>query len=192
VLFGGAFDLGKNRHNIETLFSAVSNRLSQHPGVLSNPVPPALSPAPEPHLITQYGGEPIYVLRDGNVEGPMSADLVWQMVHSEELLPDNPVRIEGSRQWISFEELPDEVFSPSLERESAQALGIAIAQKPESPPTSALFYLHRSGQQDGPFASDQIRNMWTNGLITADTLYWHEGLDDWLPVRDFCQSGTPS
>src|SRR5580765_644595 len=29
VLFGGAFDLGKNRENIEALFSAVSKLLSQ-------------------------------------------------------------------------------------------------------------------------------------------------------------------
>ena len=64
----------------------------------------------------------------------------------------------------------------------------AIEQKSYNPPPNALCYITRGGQRDGPFSPDQIRNMWAAGELTADTLYWFDGLADWCPARNFCQA----
>lgn len=46
-----------------------------------------------------------------------------------------------------------------------------------------LIYLFINNQQQGPYAIDQIRGMWGSGSITADTLYWHEGMSEWGSVH---------
>ena len=46
-----------------------------------------------------------------------------------------------------------------------------------------LTYLFINNQQQGPYAIDQIRAMWSSGLITADTLYWQEGMSDWGSIQ---------
>jgi hypothetical protein len=47
-----------------------------------------------------------------------------------------------------------------------------------------LIYLFINNRQQGPYALDQIRRMWNSGSITADTLYWHEGMVDWGSVHE--------
>lgn len=43
-------------------------------------------------------------------------------------------------------------------------------------------YLWLNDQQAGPFTALQLRSMWTAGTITAATLYWQEGMEEWVPV----------
>ena len=45
------------------------------------------------------------------------------------------------------------------------------------------YYIYKDDQQIGPFTLGQLRSMWTSGTLTADTLFWHEGAIDWLPLR---------
>lgn len=51
-------------------------------------------------------------------------------------------------------------------------------------PPEVCIYLSRGEQQSGPFVQAQIRSMWANGVVTADTLYWYEGLADWQPIQE--------
>ena len=44
------------------------------------------------------------------------------------------------------------------------------------------FFVLINGEQKGPYALDQLRSMWQNGTVTTDTLYWSEGMPDWLPL----------
>jgi hypothetical protein len=56
-----------------------------------------------------------------------------------------------------------------------------------------LTYLFINNQQQGPYAIDQIRAMWSSGSITADSLYWHEGMSDWGSVQTLLsQQQAPS
>lgn len=44
------------------------------------------------------------------------------------------------------------------------------------------FYLHVHGDQLGPYTLRQLRHQLETGLISGDTLYWSEGLEQWQPV----------
>ncbi len=43
-------------------------------------------------------------------------------------------------------------------------------------------YLWLNDQQAGPFTALQLRSMWTAGTITAATLCWQDGMEEWAPL----------
>ena len=43
-------------------------------------------------------------------------------------------------------------------------------------------YLWLNDAQAGPFTALQLRSMWTAGTITAATLCWQEGMEEWTPL----------
>jgi len=45
------------------------------------------------------------------------------------------------------------------------------------------YYLYKDNCQTGPYTIGQLRSMWASGTLTADTLFWHEGACDWIPLR---------
>jgi hypothetical protein len=47
-----------------------------------------------------------------------------------------------------------------------------------------VFYLHRHGEQRGPYTIPQIDHLLNSGLISDETLYWREGMDQWHPVTE--------
>ena len=51
-------------------------------------------------------------------------------------------------------------------------------------PSPEAFYLHLSGEQRGPYTVPQIDHLLHSGLIAEETLYWREGLEQWLPVTE--------
>lgn len=50
-------------------------------------------------------------------------------------------------------------------------------------PSDLLVYLSTKGQETGPFTISQLRRMWDTGSVTADAIYWHDGLDGWQPIQ---------
>ena len=44
--------------------------------------------------------------------------------------------------------------------------------------------MHVQGEQRGPYTIPQIDHMLNSGLIARETLYWHEGMEQWQPVTD--------
>lgn len=44
-----------------------------------------------------------------------------------------------------------------------------------------------NGEEKGPFTPGQIRSMWNAGNLTADTLFIYEELNEWRPIKSFCQ-----
>lgn len=58
------------------------------------------------------------------------------------------------------------------------------------------WFMRKNGEEDGPFSSEQIKQMVRNGLLAAEDLIWKEGMDDWRPAgesrRLFPQSGRRS
>jgi len=43
-------------------------------------------------------------------------------------------------------------------------------------------YIHRDGQQFGPYSVEQTRDYIASGNLTPDDLAWHEGVTDWVPL----------
>lgn len=48
-------------------------------------------------------------------------------------------------------------------------------------PTPIPWYYAESGEQRGPFAPPDWEALLASGTVSADTLVWHEGLEDWVP-----------
>lgn len=44
-------------------------------------------------------------------------------------------------------------------------------------------YLHKNGEQVGPFTEEQISSMINDGSLSRDDITWHEGLTDWQPLH---------
>ncbi len=45
-----------------------------------------------------------------------------------------------------------------------------------------MYYLMLEGTQSGPYSPGQVREMWSNGSVNGETLYWQEGYTEWLPL----------
>lgn len=45
-----------------------------------------------------------------------------------------------------------------------------------------VFYLHINGEQRGPYTIQHVDHLLNSGLIAEDTLFWREGMEQWLPV----------
>jgi uncharacterized RDD family membrane protein YckC len=45
-------------------------------------------------------------------------------------------------------------------------------------------YLLYANQNHGPYVLDQIRNMWSSGIVTADAMYRTEGETEWTPITN--------
>jgi hypothetical protein len=53
------------------------------------------------------------------------------------------------------------------------------------------FYVHVGGEQLGPYTVRHIDHLLNSGLIPAETLYWTEGLEQWLPVTNLVPLRKP-
>ena len=65
--------------------------------------------------------------------------------------------------------------------------GPAPAEVPPPLPQTAgapVVYVALDGQQSGPHAADQLRQMIQAGKLSRETLVWKKGLGQWVPARD--------
>lgn len=51
-------------------------------------------------------------------------------------------------------------------------------------------YLHMAGAQSGPFTARQIQRMFMADEISADALYWQEGMESWAAAEDLRPPGV--
>ena len=49
-----------------------------------------------------------------------------------------------------------------------------------------------NGEQRGPYFIAQVRGMWSTGSLTADTLWWIEGMDGWSQIQTLPLSIQPA
>lgn len=45
------------------------------------------------------------------------------------------------------------------------------------------YWITISDEQRGPYTIGQLRSMWHSGTITAETLYWQQGFENWYQLR---------
>ena len=66
---------------------------------------------------------------------------------------------------------------------------------PAPPPLPTVrpdhYLLLVGAEQRGPYALSQLRTMWRSGSITADSLYWQEGFEEWAPISRISDSLDP-
>ncbi len=51
-----------------------------------------------------------------------------------------------------------------------------------------MIYLHMSGEVEGPFTADELKELWNLGQVTPDAAYWYRGMKTWAPVTDSSRS----
>ena len=49
-------------------------------------------------------------------------------------------------------------------------------------------YITDGAEQKGPYLLPQVKAMWLNGQLTADALYWSDGMSDWSSLADLMQT----
>ncbi len=54
-----------------------------------------------------------------------------------------------------------------------------------------VFYLHIQGEQRGPYTIKHIDHLLNSGLISEETLFWREGLEQWQPVTQLVALRRP-
>lgn len=50
------------------------------------------------------------------------------------------------------------------------------------------YILWLNEQQAGPYTMTQLKGMWTNGAITAATLYWREEIQEWCSLGQLVEN----
>lgn len=50
------------------------------------------------------------------------------------------------------------------------------------------YYICNSDEPKGPYTETQLRAMWLNGSLLASTLYWKDGMAEWRPVAELCDT----
>ena len=59
----------------------------------------------------------------------------------------------------------------------------SIAPTDPVPTIPEQFFVYLRKETKGPYTQAQILSMWDSGVLTADTLYWSEDAQTWLPLR---------
>ncbi len=62
-------------------------------------------------------------------------------------------------------------------------LSTQLSSQPAIEPKTNQVYVLINNAQEGPYTFDKIDEMLANGQINADTLLWHDGLPDWIPLN---------
>lgn len=48
------------------------------------------------------------------------------------------------------------------------------------------YYVHIHGEQKGPYTFLELKRLYEQSFFPAETLYWQDGMDQWLPVSELC------
>lgn len=48
------------------------------------------------------------------------------------------------------------------------------------------YFINVQGEQKGPYTFPQLKRLYDKNLIPEETLYWQDGMDQWLAVSDIC------
>jgi hypothetical protein len=51
---------------------------------------------------------------------------------------------------------------------------------------SEEYFIKIEGEQKGPYTFPQLKRLYEKNLIPEETLYWQDGMEQWLAVSDLC------
>jgi hypothetical protein len=84
---------------------------------------------------------------------------------------------------------PIRVRVPMRAQLAAQPAAVAAAPEPEMASAPATIYLYDANAQLGPFNIFQVQQMVSLGSVSAETLYWSEGMTEWRSVAELGAAG---
>jgi hypothetical protein len=97
--------------------------------------------------------------------------------------------VQDGDRWISLEELllsiqPEQRIQepvPEGEAPLTQSISTPPSGPPPLPPEE-LFYIAKSGRQEGPYNRASLKQLVAGGLVSHDDLAWKEGLPEWTAI----------
>ena len=54
--------------------------------------------------------------------------------------------------------------------------------------TTARIWIKSGDEKNGPYTQTKVRELWDEGSLTLDTVYWAEGMAEWRPIEELFQS----
>jgi sorbitol-specific phosphotransferase system component IIC len=122
--------------------------------------------------------EKYFVRFKGRVLGPLTAAKTAELVkrgqisRMHELSPDR-------QTWLKAEEFPE--FFPA---KSGSTSSISADDSNASTTAEASWYAQINDESKGPGSETQLRAWVAQGIVTADSLIWTTGLDEWGAASD--------
>ena len=79
---------------------------------------------------------------------------------------------------------PNELAGQTVECPHCKCDTVLVIPPPENAHTEELLeiYLNVKNEQRGPYDKTQVLSMWNHGVITSDSLCWHQGMSDWESI----------
>lgn len=149
----------------------------------------------------------------GTVTGPYSIKEIRSMLKAGRINSLYRIKFEG--EWLMLRDYlaqidrdqrdavssKEEFFRAHEEQiykeQSDQLVPNGVPERRDSisidmlPSDLPCFHISRKGQRLGPFSRDQIQDMLNSGMLSPDDLYWKEGNQGWLTIRNGFHRTSP-
>ena len=99
----------------------------------------------------------------------------WTEVQEEEPEEEEETRLEARERPIRMTPGP---------------IRVQLKRMPAHPAETAAIYLYVGEVQYGPLTSSQVEAMFQQGRISADAMYWQEGMSEWRQADELRPPGT--
>jgi TM2 domain-containing membrane protein YozV len=108
-----------------------------------------------------------YIVISDTERGPYSFGLICSLWHARKVNPTTHYRQEEMERSAPLSEIAD------------------ILNSCDAKPFTELYYVSVEGKEGGPYTIEQLRQMWEQGILTANTLFWSEFSSERLRLLDF-------
>ncbi len=118
----------------------------------------------------------------GRVLGPMTAEKIGELVQRGQVTRMHEISTDGV-QWQKAEEFVE--FYPKKSKAAIEAktsdTAITLVAAPVQP--TPEWYAHIGSEHEGPVNEDTIRAWIAAGRVSAETLIWKNGLQEWTAAK---------
>lgn len=98
----------------------------------------------------------------GQQEGPISEEELLQLISSGKLTKENLIWKNGLGEWIKIK---DSSLMPTKQTDIQ------------------TWWYNLNGQQIGPVSNEEISKLIKEGKLSADSMIWKQGMNNWMPVK---------
>ena len=124
-----------------------------------------------------------YVRRRGRVEGPWPASKLKSEAKLKKLSRFHDVSTDNKETWVRASELDWLFQSPTMHKnnvEPVQASETKADSVANEKTGEVQWYLSVSGEELGPYSTDQVADELLTGRAHVDDPAWNKSLDDWV------------
>jgi S1-C subfamily serine protease len=128
-----------------------------------------------------------FVRMRGRVIGPLQVQQLKSLRDRGQFRSFHEIS-EDRQAWRPASTLTEVFAAAAAENQEVQeayALAEARPHPPEAEPqqsSASWYYVAANGKRQGPVSEHQLIDLWSTGAITAMTLVWKEGLQNWLAI----------